>query len=60
MGIIKEGLKMESSVLRAGKEDLRNRVSAVVVKVNDGQTELDEKVTNRLDKQLKGLTSVVG
>jgi len=32
MGIIKEGLKMESSIVRAGKEDLRNEVSAVVVK----------------------------
>jgi len=32
----------------------------VVVKVNDGQAELDEKVANRLDKQLKGVTSMVG
>jgi len=50
MGIIKKGLKMESSVLRADKEDLLNEVSA----------EVDEKVTNRLDKRLKGVTSMVG
>jgi len=36
MGIVKEGLKMESSVLRAGKEDLRNEVQWWL-KVNDGQ-----------------------
>jgi hypothetical protein len=58
MGIIKVGLKMESSVLRAGK-DLRNEVQWWL-KVNDGRAELDEKVTNRLDKQLKGVTSMVG
>jgi len=30
------------------------------LKVNDDQAELDEKVTNRHDKQLKGVTSMVG
>jgi hypothetical protein len=39
MGIITEGLKMESSVLRAGKADLRNEVRWRL-KVNDGQAEL--------------------
>ena len=32
MGVIKGGLKLESSVVRAGKEDMRNEVRAVVVK----------------------------
>jgi len=57
MGIIKEDLKMGSSVLRAG--DLRNE-GQWWLNVNDGRAELDEKVTNRLDKQLKGVTTMVG
>jgi outer membrane murein-binding lipoprotein Lpp len=56
---IKEDLKTEISDLRAGQEDLRSEVSAMEVKINAGQAELEERVTDKLDKQLKGVTSMV-
>jgi hypothetical protein len=39
--------------------DIRSEVSALELKIHDGQAELEEKVTDRLVKQLKGMNYMV-
>jgi predicted RNase H-like nuclease (RuvC/YqgF family) len=50
-------LKTEISYLRAGQEDLRSEVCAMEDKRRTA--ELEERRTDKLDKQLKGVTSMV-
>jgi hypothetical protein len=45
---------------RAAKKTCVTKSVQWRLKVNDGLAELEENVTDRLDKQLKGVTCMVG
>jgi hypothetical protein len=48
-----------SAVQEQLNNDLRDEISATETKINAGQAEMEETTTDALDRQLKGVTSVV-
>jgi hypothetical protein len=41
------------------KNDIQEKISAIQDRISTGQAELEERMTNNLDRQLKGVTTMV-